>query len=115
MALDAPAFDQLVADALDALPREIARVLDNVHVVVEEEAPGHPERLGWYQGVPLTRRSGRYHGAVPDRIVLYRRTFARVYGDDPERLRPQVDRIVRHELAHHFGISDDRLREMGRY
>jgi predicted Zn-dependent protease with MMP-like domain len=103
-----------VRDAIDALPEEIARHIDNVAVEIADEEPGHPEILGLYEGVPLPRRRG--HGPVmPDLITIFSRPLERLYGHDPARLRERTMHVVRHEFAHHFGISDDRLREIGRY
>jgi len=104
-----------VREALDGLPSDIAGLVDNIQVEVAEEEPGAPSVLGRYQGIPLTRRSRGYVFVLPDRITIYRRPLERVYGHDPERLRSGVRHVVLHELAHHFGISDERLREIGRY
>jgi predicted Zn-dependent protease with MMP-like domain len=71
--------------------------------------------LGLYQGVPLTRRSSQYGAVLPDKITIYRGPLLRLCGFDPERLRREVRRVVLHELAHHFGISDERLIEIDRY
>ena len=71
--------------------------------------------LGLYQGVPLTGRSSAYGGVLPDKITIYRRPLERLYGGDAERLRREIRRVVLHEIAHHFGISDERLRELDRY
>ena len=71
--------------------------------------------LGLYQGIPLTRRGSWYAGALPDRITIYRRPLERLYGDDETRLRAEIRRVVLHEIAHHFGISDERLVELDRY
>ena len=103
-----------VQDAIDGLPEDIARRVDNVAVEIADEEPGHPEILGVYQGVSLPRRRG-YVFALPDRITIFRRPLERLYGHDPELLRERTMHVVRHEFAHHFGISDDRLREIGRY
>jgi predicted Zn-dependent protease with MMP-like domain len=83
--------------------------------VVDEEPPGGRPLLGLYQGIPLTRRSSQYGGVLPDKITIYRGPLVRLYGSDPERLRREVRRVVLHELAHHFGISDERLIEIDRY
>lgn len=110
--------DELVAwveEALRSLPPELAQRVDNVGIVVADEEPGRPGLLGLYRGIPLTRRTHRYVLAVPDQITIYRRPLERLYGRDPERLRAKVQHVVLHELAHHFGISDERLRELGVY
>lgn len=108
-------FEETVQEALASLPADIAERIDNVDIQIAEEAPGRPNLLGLYQGVPLTRRTSGYVFALPDRITLYRRPIERVAGHDRARLRAEIRHVVLHELAHHFGISDDRLREIGRY
>jgi predicted Zn-dependent protease with MMP-like domain len=108
-------FEELVQDALDALPDDLRERMSNVVVVVEDEPPVGRPLLGLYQGVPLTRRSGGYNGALPDKITIFRGPLERIAGLDPERLRREVRRVVLHEVAHHFGISDARLVEIDRY
>jgi predicted Zn-dependent protease with MMP-like domain len=108
-------FEAWVADALDALPPDIAALMDNVAVAVEDEPPPGANLLGLYHGVPQTRRTSGYAGALPDLITIYRGPLERLAGRDPERLRALVRRTVLHEIAHHFGISDERLRELDRY
>lgn len=111
----AAAFDQLVSDALDALPDDISGLMSNVAVTVEDEPPPGQNLLGLYQGVPWGKRGAYYSGALPDKITIYRGPIERMCGGDPERLRNQVRRTVFHEIAHHFGISDERLVEIDRY
>ncbi len=89
--------------------------MENVAVVVEEEPPAGEPLLGLYEGVPLTRRGSQYGGVLPDKITIYSGPLARLAGGDPERLRSEVKRVVLHEIAHHFGISDERLLEIDRY
>jgi len=108
-------FEEVVRDALEALPPELRDAMSNVTVVVEDEPPAGAPLLGLYQGVPLTRRTSRYQGALPDKITIYRGPLQRLYGADPDRLRAQIRHVVLHEVAHHFGISDQRLIELGRY
>jgi len=108
-------FEQAVQDALDSLPPELRDRLSNVEVVVEDEPPDGRPLLGLYQGVPLTKRGVNYSGALPEKISIYRGPLERVYGNDPELLNRQVARVVLHEVAHHFGISDARLIEIDRY
>jgi predicted Zn-dependent protease with MMP-like domain len=108
-------FDELVDEALAELPADLRAAMSNVNVVVEEEPPDGAPLLGLYQGVPLTRRTSRYGGVLPDKISIYRGPLERLSGGDPERLRAQVRRVVLHEVAHHFGISDERLVELDRY
>jgi predicted Zn-dependent protease with MMP-like domain len=110
-----PDFDQVVQEALDSLPRELRDRISNVEVVVEDEPPLGQPLLGLYQGIPLTRRGSGYSGALPDKITIYRRPLERLYGWDPEALRAQIRHVVLHEVAHHFGISDERLIEIDRY
>jgi predicted Zn-dependent protease with MMP-like domain len=108
-------FDQLVSDALDELPDDIQRLMTNIAVTVEDEPPPGRPLLGLYEGVPWGRRGPYYAGVLPDKITIYRGPLARMAGGDPERLRRQVRRTVFHEIAHHFGISDQRLVEIDRY
>jgi len=104
----------LVAEALDGLPAWVRGRLDNVEVVVEEEPPeGDPHLLGLYQGIPMTKRGIHYAGVLPDRITLFRSTIEAEARDD-EELRALIASTVAHEVAHFFGISDDRLEELGR-
>jgi predicted Zn-dependent protease with MMP-like domain len=108
-------FEEYARDALAALPAKLRAEMSNVEIVVEQEPPGGQPLLGLYQGIPLTRRGSYYAGALPDKITIYRGPLERLYGRDEETLREQVKRVVLHEIAHHFGISDDRLRELDRY
>ena len=101
----------MVATALDELPAELGRLMRNVAVTVEHN-PGPPGLLGLYQGVPLTSRTTQYAGVLPDRITIYRLAICRVCRTEDE-VREQVRRTVIHEVGHHFGIDDDRLRELG--
>jgi predicted Zn-dependent protease with MMP-like domain len=103
-------FEEFVADALDSLPPELARYIDNVVVMVEDEPEGRP-LLGLYQGIPLTNRWG-YSGAAPDRITIYQLPICAMC-DTEEEVVEQVRRTVVHEVGHHFGIDDPRLRELG--
>ena len=112
----APTFEDLVADALDGLPEWVHERLDNVAVMVEERGPrNQPGLLGLYHGISLNRRGAGYAGAMPDRITLFRDAIERVARGDPARLQKVVAHTVAHEIAHHFGISDERLREIGAY
>ena len=108
-------FEQAVQDALDALPDDLRKQMSNVELVVEEEPPAGQPLLGLYQGVPLTRRGIGYSGALPDKISIYRGPLERLYGHDAALLHSQIRRVVLHEVAHHFGISDERLIEIDRY
>jgi len=108
-------FEAYAREGLDSLPPDLRAEISNVEIVVEEEPPGGQPLLGLYQGIPLTRRGGFYSGALPDKITIYRGPLERLYGQDQEILRRQVKRVVLHEIAHHFGISDERLVEIDRY
>ena len=110
-----PDFEQLVRDALDELPDDIRELMTNVAITVEDMSPRGPNLLGLYEGVPWGKRGPYYSGALPDKITIYRIPLERVSGGDPERLRFLVRRTVFHEIAHHFGISDERLVEIDRY
>jgi predicted Zn-dependent protease with MMP-like domain len=108
-------FEAYIEDAVESLPDDLRDAMSNVELVVEIEPPPGLPLLGLYQGIPLTRRGSFYAGALPDKITIYRGPLERLYGDDPDRLRSEVQRVVLHEIAHHFGISDERLRELDRY
>jgi predicted Zn-dependent protease with MMP-like domain len=112
--IDPRRFEELVAEAVDSLPPWVLERLENVEVLVEERPPpGEPNLLGLYRGIPLTKRSN-YWGVLPDTITLYRRTIERSAGDEDE-LRRIIAHTIEHEVAHFFGISDERLRDMGAY
>jgi len=107
-------FEELVADALDALPPELGRMMDNVAVFVDDD---HEEGLlGLYEGIPLTERDDYGVGwgelPMPDRITVFRLPICRVARDEAEVVE-EVRITVVHEVAHHFGIDDDRLDELG--
>jgi predicted Zn-dependent protease with MMP-like domain len=107
-------FEELVADALDSIPEQLAELMDNVAVVVEDGVP-HGRLLGLYQGHPLTQR-GAWYGAggmvMPDRITIYRLPICSLARSEADVVR-QVGVTVVHEVAHHFGIGDHRLHELG--
>ncbi len=108
-------FEEYAQEALDSLPSDLRAQMSNVEIVVDDEPPPGQPLLGLYQGVPLTRRSSHYGGVLPDKITIYRGPLVRLYGHDTETLRREVRRVVLHEVAHHFGISDERLIEIDRY
>jgi predicted Zn-dependent protease with MMP-like domain len=110
-----PDFERLIQDTLESLPPDLRGQISNVEIVVEDEPPQGRPLLGLYQGVPLTRRGSSYSGALPDKITIYRGPLERLYGHDPELLVQQIRRVVLHEVAHHFGISDQRLIDIDRY
>lgn len=101
----------MVAIALDGLPPDLGKLMRNVAVTVEH-GPGPRGLLGLYQGVPLTGRTSQYAGVLPDRITIYRLAICRICGTEDE-VADQVRRTVIHEVAHHFGIDDERLTELG--
>ncbi|MGD0054752.1 MAG: metallopeptidase family protein [Acidimicrobiales bacterium] len=105
-------FEELAGEALATLPPELASQMENVAIIVEDEAQGRA-LFGLYEGVPLTKRGPlTYSGVMPDRITLYQGAICRVCFSE-EDVRAQVRKTVIHEVAHHFGISDPRLEEMG--
>jgi predicted Zn-dependent protease with MMP-like domain len=112
-------FEVLVGDALDSLPEELGTMMANVEVVVEDEPPPEllarlgPGRtlLGLYHGIPLTKR-GIYGNVLPDKISIYEGPITRL-ARTPDEIRERVRKTVVHEVAHHFGIDDPRLRELG--
>ena len=100
-------------DAIDELPADVAAVADNVVIMVEDESPpGEPEMLGVYEGVALTERDTSYSLQLPDRILIFREPLMAISPTREELVR-QVRITVVHELAHHFGIDDARLHELG--
>jgi len=113
--LDVPRdqFEELVGEALDSIPPELGRLLSNCVILVEDDVPpGARSLLGLYEGTPLTERGGWYSGVLPDRITIYRLPILRMCRDLAQVV-VQVRITVIHEVAHHFGIGDDRLHELG--
>jgi predicted Zn-dependent protease with MMP-like domain len=105
-------FEEHVRAALDALPPDLAGALENVAVVVREKHPDDPDLFGLYEGVPLTERGERYAGDLPDRISIYRLPLEESF-PDPAKLEHEIRLTVLHELAHYFGIDEERLAELG--
>ncbi len=109
-------FEEAVSDALDLIPERLAAHIDNVVVLVEDEPPadaGDPDLLGLYEGTPLTERGEWWAaGSLPDRITIYRNPTLRIC-EDVEDVVEEVAVTVVHEIAHHFGIDDARLHELG--
>jgi predicted Zn-dependent protease with MMP-like domain len=105
-------FEEHVRAALDSLPRELARALENVAVVVEDEHPEDPDIFGFYHGVPLPDRGTDYGGHLPDKISIYRLPLEESF-PHPDDLEEEIRITVLHELAHYFGIDEDRLEELG--
>jgi predicted Zn-dependent protease with MMP-like domain len=104
-------FEAMVGEALDGLPSELGELMSNVAVVVEH-GRGPRGLLGLYRGIPLTRRTTTYAGVLPDRITIYRRAICAICSTE-DQVVDQVRRTVVHEVGHHFGIGDARLRELG--
>ena len=111
----AEVFERLVQEAVDSLPSEFRVSMSNVEIVVEEEPPAGEPLLGLYRGVPLTRRGSGYAGVPPDKVTIFRGPIERLAGGDRDRLRGEIRHVVLHEVAHHFGITDERLIEIDRY
>lgn len=107
-------FEDLVAQALDEVPEELAVLVDNVVIMVVDDPPADApdDLLGLYEGIPLTERDSSYAGALPDRITIYRNPTLRIC-DTVEDVVEEVRITVVHEIAHHFGIDDELLHELG--
>jgi predicted Zn-dependent protease with MMP-like domain len=109
--VSAERFEELVADALDDIPEELGRLMDNVWVTVED-LPEEGGLLGLYSGIPLTERDAYGGMAMPDRITLYRIPICAMCRTEDDVVEVVRDTVI-HEVAHHFGIDDDRLDELG--
>lgn len=118
-------FEEIVAEAIDEIPDTLWNVVDNVAVTVEEWptrrqiesvglGPGHT-LLGLYEGIARTRRSSYYGLVLPDKITIFRGPILQMCPPNEDAVRTQIRRTVLHEIAHHFGISDERLVELGAY
>ncbi|MFY1599748.1 metallopeptidase family protein [Micromonospora sp. WMMD737] len=105
-------FEELVGDALDLLPPQLASAIDNVVVLVADRNADEPDLLGLYEGVALTERDSFYAGSLPDTISIYRDALLDIC-DDEQQVVEEVAITVIHEIAHHFGIDDERLHELG--
>jgi predicted Zn-dependent protease with MMP-like domain len=105
-------FDELVADALDGIPPELARAMDNVVVLVEDVDPDDPDLLGVYDGIALTERRGDYAGSLPDRIFIFREPILDMCESEDEVVDEVMVTVV-HEIAHHFGFDDETLHRLG--
>ncbi|MGV0750202.1 metallopeptidase family protein [Mycolicibacter heraklionensis] len=110
--MDPRRFDDLVSDALDLIPPELAAAFDNVVILVADRNAEEPDLLGLYEGVALTERDSSYAGSLPDTITIYRDALLEMCESDDEVV-DEVRITVIHEIAHHFGIDDDRLHELG--
>lgn len=121
MTIPPQTFEQLVADGLTIIPKELRSYMSNVQIVIDEEpnrelldemdVPDDENLFGVYSGVPLTERTTEYSG-LPDRIIIFRKPFLEEF-DNPLDIRREVARTVIHEIAHHFGIEEERLVELG--
>lgn len=117
-------FEQLVAKAVESLPEEILAVMENVDLIVADKPTSKQLRneriargetlLGLYEGVPLTQRTFGYTGVMPDKITIFQQPIEAICRND-NQIVEEVQRVVRHEIAHHFGIDDNRLEELGKY
>jgi predicted Zn-dependent protease with MMP-like domain len=105
-------FEDHVRTALDSLPSDLRAAMSNVEIVVEEENAEDPDIFGLYLGIPLPDRHD-YTGVLPDKIAIYRRPLEDEFGADPNLLVDEIRTTVVHEIAHHFGIDEDRLAELG--
>ena len=111
--VDADRFEELVTQAFDAIPAGLLDLLDNVVLFIEDDAPPHdPHLLGLYDGIPITERDSTYAGVVPDRIFVYRNPTLAICDTEADVV-DEVRITVVHEIAHFFGIDDDRLHELG--
>jgi len=116
-------FEKLVAQALDELPDEFQKRLENIDVVIEDYPTSHQlsqvglkgqySLLGLYEGIPLTQRGNNYFGVLPDKITLFQKPIESICPNEAA-IREQVQKTVIHEIAHYFGLSDERLREIER-
>jgi predicted Zn-dependent protease with MMP-like domain len=122
--MDTQQFEQLVARAIENMPEEIRERLENIDIIVEDEPSREQLRrsglsrketlLGLYEGVPLTNRTHGYSYVMPDKITIFQRPIEASCRNEVQ-ITTRIQQVVRHEIAHHFGINDDRLEELGRY
>lgn len=110
--MSAQRFEELVSDALDSIPQKLTAALQNVVVLVEPRHPEESDLLGLYEGIALTERDGSYAGSLPDTITIYRDALLDICATEDEVVE-EVTITVVHEIAHHFGIDDERLHELG--
>ncbi len=122
--MDSHRFEELVGEAVERLPEAFRERLENIDIVVADEPTrgqlktlkerhGH-NLLGLYEGVPLTERTHNYGFVIPDKITIFQKSIEAMCRNESQII-VEIQRVVRHEIAHHFGISDDRLEELGRY
>jgi predicted Zn-dependent protease with MMP-like domain len=105
-------FEELVAEALDEVPPELMSLMDNVVILVEDDPEDGRDLLGLYEGYALTSRGWNYAGVLPDRITIYRNPTLRICETEDDVVEEVATTVV-HEIAHHFGIADERLHELG--
>jgi predicted Zn-dependent protease with MMP-like domain len=110
--VDAERFEELVGDALDMIPPELAAAIDNVVVLVEDRNDDEPDLLGLYHGIALTERDSQYGGALPDTVTIYRDAILEICETEDDVVN-EVAVTVIHEIAHYFGIEEDRLHQLG--
>lgn len=118
-------FDQLISDAIESIPERLRMRLKNVAVVIADEPTEEQLRAcdiadgetmyAYYEGVAQTDRDTDGEPVLPDRIIIFRAPLEEEFGSDTDALRREIAITVRHEIAHHFGIEDDRLEELGKY
>ena len=106
-------FEEHVERALESLPAALRAAMENVEIVVEDEHAEDPDLFGLYLGVPLTERDTGYAGVVPDKIAIYRLPLEEEFGGDAKVLEEEIRITVLHEIAHHFGIDEERLADLG--
>jgi predicted Zn-dependent protease with MMP-like domain len=106
-------FEEHVQRAVDSLPPDLRAAMSNVEIVVEDENPEDPDLFGLYLGIPLVDRDSGYAGVLPDKIAIYRIPLEEEFGHDPEVLEDEIRITVVHEIAHHFGIDEERLADLG--
>lgn len=110
--MDPERFEEMVAEALDLIPPDLAAAMDNVVVLVADRHPSEPDLLGLYEGIALTERDSSYAGALPDTVTIFRESLLEIC-DTEQDVVEEVAITVIHEMAHHFGIDDERLHELG--
>ncbi len=103
-------FEQMIEQALESLPEDLQKKMENVEIILEDEVEASPNLLGLYQGVPQTKRGVYYSWVLPDKITIFKRTIER-YAQGKDHLTQLVQHVVRHEIAHHFGYSEEDLQK----
>jgi predicted Zn-dependent protease with MMP-like domain len=106
-------FEEHVERALESLPPALREAISNLEITIEDENREDPDLFGLYVGTPLTERGEGYAGSLPDRIAIYRLPLETDFGHDSSLLEEEIRITVLHEVAHHFGIGDERLDELG--